>query len=104
MESIKCRFRGTDEERPDPVTLNMQRHSSNRFKNSSSRSYSRTRRQKRQKLSPTYWTMGQRTSILLAEETLVEEELCTVYDTDNEEEESMPIYDTDIEDVIEEEE
>ncbi|GJT19600.1 hypothetical protein Tco_0878306 [Tanacetum coccineum] len=35
---------------------------------------------------------------------LVEEELCPVYDTDNEEEESMPVYDTDIEDVIEEEE
>nr|GEV96303.1 hypothetical protein [Tanacetum cinerariifolium] len=34
---------------------------------------------------------------------LVEEELCPVYDTDNEEEESMPVYDTDIEDVIEEE-
>ncbi|GKD62971.1 hypothetical protein Tco_1305079 [Tanacetum coccineum] len=70
--------------------------------------------------------MGQRTSILLAEETLgdeeeeyhfvnkyqsfqeepivlVEEESCPVYDTDNEEKESMPVYDTDIEDVIEEE-
>ncbi|GJS39620.1 hypothetical protein Tco_0564663 [Tanacetum coccineum] len=35
---------------------------------------------------------------------LVEEELCPVYDTDNEEEESMPVYDTDIEDVIGEEE
>nr|GEX72873.1 pectinesterase inhibitor 10-like [Tanacetum cinerariifolium] len=35
---------------------------------------------------------------------LVEEELCPVYDTDNEEEESMPIYDTDIKYVIEEEE
>ncbi|GJQ98804.1 hypothetical protein Tco_0521789 [Tanacetum coccineum] len=35
---------------------------------------------------------------------LVEEELCPIYDTDNEEEESMPVYDTDIEDVIEEEE
>ncbi|GJT60176.1 11-beta-hydroxysteroid dehydrogenase 1B-like protein [Tanacetum coccineum] len=72
-------------------------------------------------------TMGQRTSILLAEETLedeeedylfvkkypnfqeepnmlVEEKSCPVYDTDNEEEESMPVYDTDIQDVIEEEE
>ncbi|GJV45306.1 hypothetical protein Tco_1429842 [Tanacetum coccineum] len=68
--------------------------------------------------------MGLRTSVLLAEETLgdeeeeypfvnkcpsfqeepivlVEEESCPVYDTDNEEEESMPVYDTD---VIEEEE
>ncbi|GKD79190.1 hypothetical protein Tco_1341811 [Tanacetum coccineum] len=35
---------------------------------------------------------------------LVEEESCPVYDTDNEEKESMPVYDTDIEDVIEEEE
>nr|GEV09936.1 paired amphipathic helix protein Sin3-like 3 isoform X1 [Tanacetum cinerariifolium] len=34
---------------------------------------------------------------------LVEEELCPVYDTDNEKEESMPVYDTDIEEVIEEE-
>nr|GEY84664.1 hypothetical protein [Tanacetum cinerariifolium] len=71
--------------------------------------------------------MGQRTSILLVEETLgveeeeypfinkylsfqkepivlVEEESCHVYDTDNEEDESMMVYDTDIEDVIEEEE
>ncbi|GKA58461.1 hypothetical protein Tco_0757649 [Tanacetum coccineum] len=71
--------------------------------------------------------MGQRMSILLAEETLgdeeeeypfvnkypsfqeepielVEEESCPVYDTNNEEEESMPVYDTDIEDVIKEEE
>nr|GEZ53855.1 hypothetical protein [Tanacetum cinerariifolium] len=75
----------------------------------------RTRRQKRRKLSPTSGTMGHRTSILLAEETLedeeeeypfvnkypsfqeepivlVEEESCPVYDTDNEEE-SMPVYD-----------
>ncbi|GJX09190.1 exocyst complex component SEC15A-like protein isoform X1 [Tanacetum coccineum] len=89
--------------------------------------YSRTRQHKGRKLSPTYRTMGQRTSILLAEETLgdeeeeypfvnkypsfqeepivlVEEESCPVYETDNEEEESMPVYDTDIEDVIEEEE
>ncbi|GJU53061.1 hypothetical protein Tco_1226775 [Tanacetum coccineum] len=63
-----------------------------------------TRRQKRRKLSPTSRMMGQRTSILLAEETLVEEESCPIYDTDNEEEESMPVYDTNIEDVIEEEE
>nr|GEZ86753.1 hypothetical protein [Tanacetum cinerariifolium] len=35
---------------------------------------------------------------------LVEEELCIIYDTDNEEEESMPVYDTNIQDVIEEEE
>nr|GEU32511.1 hypothetical protein [Tanacetum cinerariifolium] len=35
---------------------------------------------------------------------LVEEELCLVYETDNEEKESMPVYDTDTEDVIEEEE
>ncbi|GJS18894.1 reverse transcriptase domain-containing protein [Tanacetum coccineum] len=91
------------------------------------RQRTRTRQQKRQKLSPTSGTMGQRTSILLVEETLgdeeeeylfvnkylsfqeepivlVEEESCSVYDTDNEEEESMPVYDTDIEDVIEEEE
>ncbi|GKB79857.1 hypothetical protein Tco_0946752 [Tanacetum coccineum] len=45
-------------------------------------------------------TMGQRMSILLAEET---PESCPIYDIDNEEEESMPVYDTDIEDVIEEE-
>nr|GEV21347.1 hypothetical protein [Tanacetum cinerariifolium] len=32
---------------------------------------------------------------------LVEEKLCPIYDTDNEEEESMPVYDIDIEDVIE---
>nr|GEY50451.1 hypothetical protein [Tanacetum cinerariifolium] len=63
----------------------------------------RTRRQKRRKLSLTSGTMYQRTSILLAEETLVEEESCPVYDIDNEEEKSMPVYDTDIEDVIEEE-
>nr|GEW18178.1 hypothetical protein [Tanacetum cinerariifolium] len=48
--------------------------------------------------------MGQRTSILLAKKTLVEEESCPIYDNDNEEEESMPVYDTDIEDVIEDEE
>ncbi|GKA23487.1 hypothetical protein Tco_0709520 [Tanacetum coccineum] len=83
-----------------------------------------TRRQKRRQLSPTSRMIGQRTSILLAEETLgdeeeeypfvneyssfkkepimfVEDESCPVYDTDNEEEESMPVYDTDIEDVIE---
>ncbi|GJS08933.1 hypothetical protein Tco_0365729 [Tanacetum coccineum] len=88
--------------------------------------YNKTRPQKRWKLSPTSGTMGQRMSILLAEETLgdeeeeylfvnkypsfqeelivlVEEESCLVYDTDNEEEESMSVYDTDIEDVIEEE-
>nr|GEZ19822.1 hypothetical protein [Tanacetum cinerariifolium] len=86
-----------------------------------------TRRQKRQKLSPTSGTMGQRTSILLAGETLGDEEeeypfvnkylnfqeehimlmkekSCPVYDTDNKEGELMPVYDTDIEDVIEEEE
>nr|GEW12688.1 hypothetical protein [Tanacetum cinerariifolium] len=80
------------------------------FKNSSSSSYSGTRRQKRRKLSPTSRTMGQRMPILLAEETLgdeeeeypfvnkhpsfkeepimlVEEQLCPVYDTDNEEKE-----------------
>nr|GEV48121.1 hypothetical protein [Tanacetum cinerariifolium] len=86
----------------------------------------RTHRQKRQKLSPTSETMGQRTSTLLEEETLgdeeeeyplvnkypsfqedsfvlVEEEPCPVYDTDNEEKQLMPVYDN-IEDVIEEEE
>nr|GEW52519.1 DExH-box ATP-dependent RNA helicase DExH3 [Tanacetum cinerariifolium] len=98
-------------------------------KNSSSSSYSRTRRQKKRKLSPTFGTIGQRTSILLAEETigdeeeeypfvneypsfkeeliiLMKEELCPIYDTDNEEEEeeSMSVYDTSIDDVIEEEE
>ncbi|GJR11480.1 hypothetical protein Tco_0794132 [Tanacetum coccineum] len=111
---------------PDPRDVKIATLS-NGFKNSSSRSYSRTRRQKRRKLSPTSGTMGQRTSILLAKETLwdeeeeypfvnkypsfqeepimlVEEESCPVYDTDNEEEESMPVYDTDIEDIIEEEE
>ncbi|GJS58399.1 hypothetical protein Tco_0653183 [Tanacetum coccineum] len=78
-------------------------------------------------MSPTSGMMGQRTSILLAEETLgdeeeeypfvnkypsfqeepivlIEEESCPVYDTDNEEEESILVYDTDIEYVIEEEE
>ncbi|GJY59439.1 hypothetical protein Tco_0459331 [Tanacetum coccineum] len=73
------------------------------------------------------WDDRSRTSILLVEETLgdeeeeypfvnkypsfqeepivlVEEELFPVYDTDNEEKESMPVYDTDIEDVIGEEE
>nr|GEW33094.1 reverse transcriptase domain-containing protein [Tanacetum cinerariifolium] len=39
----------------------------------------------------------------ILERTVVEEESCLVYDTDNEEE-SMPVYDIDIEDVIEEEE
>ncbi|GKA52977.1 RNA-directed DNA polymerase [Tanacetum coccineum] len=86
-----------------------------------------TRWQKRRKLSPTSETMGLRTSILLAEETLgdeeeeypfvnkyqsfqeepivlVEEESCPFYNTDNEEEESMPVYDTNIEDFIEKEE
>nr|GEX34549.1 AP2/ERF and B3 domain-containing transcription factor At1g50680-like [Tanacetum cinerariifolium] len=89
--------------------------------------FSRTHRQKRQKLSLTSRTMGQRTSILLANETLgdeeeeypfvnkylsfqeelivlVEVESCPVYDIDNNKEESMRVYDTYIEDVIEEEE
>nr|GEU62019.1 hypothetical protein [Tanacetum cinerariifolium] len=35
---------------------------------------------------------------------LVEEELCPIYDTDNEEEKLMPVYDIYIEDVIKEEE
>ncbi|GJR23586.1 hypothetical protein Tco_0972113 [Tanacetum coccineum] len=53
-----------------------------------------TRWQKRQKLSLTSRTIGQRTSILLAEETLGDEE-----------DERIDVgYDTDIEDVIEEEE
>ncbi|GJR75482.1 hypothetical protein Tco_0087847 [Tanacetum coccineum] len=69
-----------------------------------------TRQHNRRKLSLTFETMGQRTSIFLAEETLeepivlVEEESCLVYYTDNEKEESMLVYDIDIEDVIEEEE
>ncbi|GJT78006.1 hypothetical protein Tco_1044731 [Tanacetum coccineum] len=42
---------------------------------------------------------------IIIEDVIVEDELCPIYDTDNEEEEeSMPAYDTDIEDVIGEEE
>nr|GEY63498.1 hypothetical protein [Tanacetum cinerariifolium] len=67
-ERLIRRFAGRGNE-SDPRDVKSQA-SSNRFKNSSSRSYSRTRRQKRRKLSPTSRTMGQRTSILLAEETL----------------------------------
>ncbi|GJX82165.1 hypothetical protein Tco_0331646 [Tanacetum coccineum] len=62
-------------------------------------------RDKRRKLSPTSGTMGQRTSILLAEETLgfMMTTMIALY-IDNEEEESIPVYDIDIEYVIEKEE
>ncbi|GJY16225.1 hypothetical protein Tco_0386647, partial [Tanacetum coccineum] len=54
----------------DPRDVEMIERLQQWIKNLSSSSYSRTCWQKRRKLSPTFRKMGQRTSILLAEETL----------------------------------